>query len=83
MLMDCGDCGVVWCGMLWMDCGDCGVVWYVVVWYGVVCCVAVRCDVVRRSVYWKLLLDYLPCNRSEWVSVLKQKRELYYMYTVL
>lgn len=30
-----------------------------------------------RSIMWKLLLDYLPFDRTEWPKVLKAKRQLY------
>jgi len=34
-----------------------------------------------RSLCWKLLLGYLPNDRSQWVEVLLQKRELYHNWS--
>jgi hypothetical protein len=33
-----------------------------------------------RSVYWKLLLNYLPLEVSKWPQVLEEKRELYHQH---
>uniref|UniRef100_A0A7S2RK13 Rab-GAP TBC domain-containing protein n=1 Tax=Mucochytrium quahogii TaxID=96639 RepID=A0A7S2RK13_9STRA len=33
-----------------------------------------------RPVYWRILLNYLPVDKSKWKDVLKEKRELYQVY---